>query len=241
MNQDSHPERDDRWSFLEPDRESVERVTRAALAAGRGARPNLGWRRPALALLFVVPIVAGAVAARQGWRQSAWPIGLASVEQVLGSQDRERQDTTSHVSAVPAYDDFMRLTPTERRRVFWQELDSERRAEFARAHANRWLQANRARLDASELSGMQSFVNFISPRLYRDRPDEAATKSEIEFSRSLHCVVNPDDVRAAFDVFDEASQTGVATSWGYFARARCWVGRLADSAIDCAELRVCRL
>lgn len=221
------------WSFLEPDRASVDRITRAALTVRRSVGTGVAWKRPALVLLFVVVVVAGLAAARHGWQQTKWSLDAGDVRQT-------EAPAVARVPEVADYGAFMRLSPDERRRAF-DQFDSTRKADMARAHAVGWLRSNRNRLDSFEAAGIQAVIDFISPRLYGDRADQIARRSELEFSRSLRCVVRPETVSAALDLFDRHSVPPPSNSWSYFDRARCWVGRLADSAIDCAELRVCRI
>jgi hypothetical protein len=221
------------WRFLEPDRASIDRITRAALAGRRSRGAGIPWARPVLALLVVVVMVAGLAAAREGWRQAAWSLQAPAIR---------HSEVPSAVAApvVADFDAFMRLPPEDRRRSF-DKFDARQKADIARRHATEWLRTNRSRLDSFEASGVQALIDFISPRLYENPHDQSAAASESEFSRSLMCVVRPDVVREALDMFDRHAMPPPSAAWSYFDRAKCWVGRVVDSTIDCAELRVCRL
>lgn len=142
-----------------------------------------------------------------------------------------RQTTPPQSPAAVKYDDFMRLSAEQRKGRFGQ-IGAENQAAVVRTHAERWLAANRARLDSSEVAVFQDAIAFITPRIYRGPMDPQVMKREQDIKTSMRCRVNPADVAAAFDVLGRPAPGATKARWSYMSRAKCWVGWFAESIVD---------
>lgn len=129
-----------------------------------------------------------------------------------------------------SYEDFVRLDAKQRREAFGR-LTPESKASIVRTHAERWLSDNRQRLSSNELSIFQEIIATVTPDLYRKPPDPSSIRRERDINANSRCRVNPEDVVAAFDVFEEKI-SAAKTRWAYLDRAKCWVGWITESLVD---------
>ena len=151
----------------------------------------------------------------------------------LGSATaREPVDLRLQVASSSSdYDDFMRLSPRERRARF-NAISAEDRATIVQTHVRRWVNSNRGRLSAGELAVFQEIVAFLSSEL-SNHPTGAVNKREDALMARMRCRVAPEDVRQATNVFGEAAESPARTvKWTYLTQAKCWVDWMIESAVD---------
>jgi len=112
---------------------------------------------------------------------------------LLTADPQQQPATTTSI----AYDDFVRLTPEERRQAF-SDATPETRSVLAETHATRWLAANRDRLTADQIALVEEVIAFIDADLYR-RPDDPDIKAKFDSLVSrLECRMRHSDIMTAF-------------------------------------------
>lgn len=160
-------------------------------------------------------------------------IGAFIVLAIVGAAAREvRQTGGSATDPLTTYDDFMKLTGTERRARF-EAISAENKAMIVRTHLEHWLHGNRPRLTTSEIAVFEEMAAFVTPEIYRKRPDDRVNKSEEALSATMRCSVSPDDVREATDIFQvERASPSRKPTWGYLKQARCWIDWFVEGLVD---------
>ena len=134
-------------------------------------------------------------------------------------------------SSSNVYDDFMKLSPRERRARF-SALSAEQRATIVQTNVRRWINSNRDRLSAGELAVFEEIVAFLSPELSSHHTG-AANKREDALKARMRCRVATEDVKQATNVFGETAESPYRTmQWTYLTQAKCWVEWMIESAVD---------
>ena len=134
-------------------------------------------------------------------------------------------------SSSTDYDDFMKLSPRERRARF-EAISAEDRAMIVQTHVRRWVNSNRGRLSTHELAVFEEITAFLSLKRSNDSP-RAADKREDALMARMRCRVAPEDVREATNVFGETVESPARTmKWTYLTQAKCWVDWMIESAVD---------
>ena len=81
-----------------------------------------------------------------------------------------------------SYDQFMPKPLEERLRIF-NEVSAENCALLIKTHVERWLAANRARLDLEQITVIEEAIRSISPEWYQAQRDEEKVMREAEALR----------------------------------------------------------
>jgi hypothetical protein len=134
------------------------------------------------------------------------------------------------VASWIGYEQFMELSADERRAHF-VVISPENKAAIARTHAQGWLQNNRGRLSASEVSVFEALIAFITPDLYRERLDSVDKRVQ-ELEATMKCRVSPDDVRAATSVLRDPLPASQNSRWTYLDQAKCWIHWMVEGVLD---------
>jgi len=93
------------------------------------------------------------------------------------------------------YDQFMPQPLQDRRRIF-NEISAENRALLIKTHVERWLAANRLRLNHEQVAVLEEIIPFISPESYRAERDFEQVAQEAEALRQkAETVFSREDVR----------------------------------------------
>lgn len=130
------------------------------------------------------------------------------------------------------YDEFMRLSPDQRRARF-DVIGAENRAIIVQTHARRWLHDNRGRLTAEEVTVFEEIIAYLEPGLHRGRPDEASKKRDEALMERMRCRVGPEDVKRATDVFGNAGESPhLKMKWNYLSKGKCWIEWLIEGVAD---------
>lgn len=95
------------------------------------------------------------------------------------------------------YERFARLPPAEQMRLF-TTFSPERKAEFKRAHAERWLASHRAKLTLEQIAVTERAIRFLAPGLYGSPPTAAMRKEEEEIRKQLECTLGRQNATDAF-------------------------------------------
>lgn len=79
------------------------------------------------------------------------------------------------------YDTFGKLDLQGRIKAF-NEISPENQAELVKTHAKRWLEKNRNRLTAEQISVLEENIAFITPDIYRlpKRDEDVKRSKELE-------------------------------------------------------------
>ena len=151
-------------------------------------------------------------------------IGTLIVLAVVGAAAREfRQAGASAVLPLTAYDDFIKLSGEERRARF-ETISAENKAMIMRTHVELWLRRNRGRLTGSEIAVFHEMIAFITPDIYRTRPDGTVDKREDALRATMRCRVSPDDVREATNVVRGGGPSpSRKLTWSYLKQGKCWI------------------
>jgi len=158
----------------------------------------------------------------------ALTLGVVLLAQPLPSSADAVRGTSQAAPTAVSHEDFVRLSPDERRERF-AGMRPEDRALLVRTHAQRWLTANRARLTSSELAVFEEMVAFIRPELYVPGPNPTLDEEERALRARMRCRVNPEDVRVAFKVVDPSPNAAALTpTWTFLDRAACWLEWAAE-------------
>ena len=107
---------------------------------------------------------------------------------------------------VISYEAFLQLDESARRERF-DKYDPDTKSYLMRTHATRWLEQNRARLNAPQVALINELIDFLSPSAFAGTP-EAQTKSR-ELMEKLQCQFTSSDLVAAF----RPDQTPPRTNW----------------------------
>jgi hypothetical protein len=88
-------------------------------------------------------------------------------------------------------------------------------------------------LTAPEIAVFNEMLAYITPEIYRRRPEGALDKREEELRASMRCRVSPEDVRAATNLYaDAATSASEKASWNYLSQAKCWVNWFLEGVVD---------
>jgi hypothetical protein len=129
------------------------------------------------------------------------------------------------------YDDFMKLSAQQRRMRF-SAISTENREIIIQTHVRRWFEDNRGRLSDNEVAVFEEIVAFISSDHFR-KPDGTFDKRSDTLLKKMRCRVAPEDVRAATNVFAEASESpGQTLKWSYLRQAKCWIEWTLEGLVD---------
>ena len=133
-------------------------------------------------------------------------------------------------SSFVAYDDFMKINPSERHARF-ASLNSDNKAVIVRTHGERWLARNRTRLSKTEIAVLEEIIRFITPDRYAKRREAGIDKAEQALRDRMRCRVNVTDVTEAFNIFSTTKPSAEAR-WTYLDQAKCWVQWIAEDLIE---------
>ena len=93
------------------------------------------------------------------------------------------------------YDEFMPQSLHERRRIF-TDISAENRALLIKTHVERWLKANRQRLNNEQIAIVEEMIAFITPEQYKvDRDMEKIHLEAETLQRKAESVLSREDVR----------------------------------------------
>ncbi len=81
-----------------------------------------------------------------------------------------------------SYDEFMPHPLQERIRIF-NEISADNRALLMKTHVERWLAANRPRLNDEQVAVVEEILRFITPESYRAEGDREKAEQEAEALR----------------------------------------------------------
>jgi hypothetical protein len=96
------------------------------------------------------------------------------------------------------YDQFMPQPLQERLRIF-NEISAENRALLIKTHVERWLAANRSRLDHEQIAVIDESIRSISPEWYQAQRDEEKVMREAESLREkAEAVLSREDMIQVF-------------------------------------------
>ena len=93
------------------------------------------------------------------------------------------------------YDGFASMPPLQKNKVI-QEITAENKAELVTTHWRRFLEANRARLNAEQVHFIEESLAFVRPEMYqhpRPNEEEDAKRSE-EMEARMHELFPFEDV-----------------------------------------------
>jgi hypothetical protein len=93
------------------------------------------------------------------------------------------------------YEQFFLTTVKERRNIF-TEITAENRAFLVKTHAERWVAANRSRLNHEQVSVVEELTQSISPEWYKTKLDfseKIDPKAEV-LVKKIEAVLSREDV-----------------------------------------------
>ncbi|MEZ5426443.1 MAG: hypothetical protein R2747_09270 [Pyrinomonadaceae bacterium] len=94
---------------------------------------------------------------------------------------------------IVGYQQFFRRSIKERIRIF-NDISAENRALLVRTQAERWLAANRSRLDDGQISLAEELIGLITPEMYRGLPKQIEPEIEALLKR-IEAVFPRQDLR----------------------------------------------
>ncbi|HMS40427.1 MAG TPA: hypothetical protein PKE69_09390 [Pyrinomonadaceae bacterium] len=77
------------------------------------------------------------------------------------------------------YDEYMSL-PREKRNIVFGEISVENCALIMKTHVERWLEANRLRLNQEQVIVIEEFISSIMPESYQAKRDYLKVKQKAE-------------------------------------------------------------
>jgi hypothetical protein len=157
-------------------------------------------------MLIVVLILTGGVLA------SGFDLGVG-----------KRQTTQTEISL----DEFLRRSP-EARTAMFRSLNAAGKAHIKRAHAERWLAANRSRLSGKAIAATEAAIAFVTPDIYTRTTDPDLRKREGEVIRQLVCAVGLEKAKEAFLLDRPPAQS--APSWRSTIDA--WLSWFSDCVVS---------
>lgn len=99
---------------------------------------------------------------------------------------------------IISYDRFMPQALEQRRQIF-NEISAENRALLMRTHIERWLAANKSRLNSEQASVVEEGIRFVSPEKYEEDQDLEKIHREIEaIVAKAETVLSREDVMQIF-------------------------------------------
>jgi hypothetical protein len=105
-------------------------------------------------------------------------------------------DPSSTVLTPSAYEAFIALEPPERQERF-RTFEPESKAFIFRTHAERYLQANRARLSAVTIAFLEDHIAYMTPAVYRTPVDpEIRRRGEELYHERMECTLGYREIEA---------------------------------------------
>lgn len=94
-----------------------------------------------------------------------------------------------------SYDDFF-LKPDKERLEIFNEITAENRALIVKTQSERWLAANRSRLNNEQIVAVEAMIHAISPDWYKTDRNFEEINPEVEaMVKKVEAVLSPDDVK----------------------------------------------
>src|SRR5438067_13154222 len=131
------------------------------------------------------------------------------------------------------YDAFTRLSPLRKNRTL-QQLTPENRTELVKAHLQRFLDENRARLNAEQIRFIEESIAFVCPELYERMPSEDDFKRDRDMEATIFRLFSREDAQKFhFGAFKNSGEipNAVARAIAY-ARARKPTDELEAALLD---------
>jgi hypothetical protein len=126
------------------------------------------------------------------------------------------QSAAVGLAVEPTYEEFVKLDITHRQQL-WATLTPETRIVLARTHGERWLSANRGRLNAVQTSAVQAYIDFI-PEAIAEPMNPESLEKEPALRKAIRCRVGENAFAEAFAILhrppaDGAGPRDVVDSW----------------------------